>query len=55
VRDEATETRKRRGRYLALLVAHGYVTGSGGQMRVDGSEAGLRSVTCALPVAPAEP
>jgi K+-sensing histidine kinase KdpD len=55
VRDEATETRERRGRYLALLVAHGYVTASGGQMRVEGSEAGLRSVTCALPAAAGSP
>jgi K+-sensing histidine kinase KdpD len=52
VRDEATETRERRGRYLALLVAHGYVSASGGQMRLEGSATGLRSVTCVLPVAP---
>lgn len=52
VREEAAESLERRGRYLSLLVAHGYIAACGGQLRLDASEAGLRSVTCTLPLAP---
>jgi K+-sensing histidine kinase KdpD len=50
VREEASEALERRGRYLSLLVAHGYIAACGGQLRLDASEAGLRSVTCTLPL-----
>jgi hypothetical protein len=50
VREEASEALERRGRYLSLLVAHGYIAACGGQLRLAASEAGLRSVTCTLPL-----
>jgi K+-sensing histidine kinase KdpD len=53
VREEAAESLERRGRYLSLLIAQGYIAASGGQLRLDASQAGLRSVTCTLPLAPA--
>lgn len=51
-REEAEESLDRRGRYLSLLVAHGYIAACGGQLRLDASEAGLRTVTCTLPLTP---
>lgn len=55
VREEASEALERRGRYVSLLVAHGYIAACGGQLRLDASEAGLRSVTCTLPLSPVTP